>query len=104
VLHPPVESSQYTSKEFHQYCQQILVRPSVGRTGACWDNAVAESFFSALKNEMFHHHVFATRARARFAVADYIEVFYNRQRLHSTLGYRTPTEALNQLRTAATAA
>ena len=96
--------TQYTSREFHQYCQRIGVRPSVGRTGVCWDNAVAESFFSALKNEMFHHHVFATRARARFAVADYIEVFYNRQRLHSTLGYRTPSEALNQLRTAATAA
>lgn len=71
----------------------------------CWDcDAVAESFFSALKNEMFHHHRFTTRARARFAVADYIEVFYNRQRLHSSLGYRTPAEALNNYRTAATAA
>jgi transposase InsO family protein len=69
----------------------------------CWDNAVAESFFSALKNEMFHHR-FTTRARARFAVADYIEVFYNRQRLHSSLDYRTPVEALNSYRTAATAA
>jgi len=70
----------------------------------CWDNAVAESFFSALKNEMFHHHRFDTRARARFAVADYIEVFYNRRRLHSSLGYRTPHEALTDYRTAATAA
>lgn len=96
--------AQYTSAEFHKHCQRIRVRTSVGRTGVCWDNAVAESFFSALKNEMFHHHRFATRARARFAVADYIEVFYNRQRLHSSLGYRTPTEALNSYRTAATAA
>jgi putative transposase len=96
--------TQYTSTEFHQYCQQIRVRTSVGRTGVCWDNAVAESFFSALKNEMFHHYRFTTRARARFAVADYIEVFYNRRRLHSSLGYRTPTEALNSYRTAATAA
>jgi putative transposase len=96
--------AQYTSTEFHQHCQRIRVRTSVGRTGVCWDNAVAESFFSALKNEMFHHHRFATRARARFAVADYIEIFYNRQRLHSSLGYRTPTEALNDHRTAATAA
>jgi transposase InsO family protein len=47
-----------------------------------------------LKNECYHRHHFPTRARARFAVADYIEVFYNRQRLHSTLGYRTPAEAL----------
>ncbi len=53
---------------------------------------------------MFHHHRFATRARARFAVADYIEVFYNRQRLHSSLGYRTPFEALTDHRQAATAA
>jgi len=53
---------------------------------------------------MFHHHRFTTRARARFAVADYIEVFYNRRRLHSSLGYRTPHEALNDHRTAATAA
>jgi putative transposase len=96
--------TQYTSTNFHQYCQRIRVRTSVGRTGVCWDNAVAESFFSALKNEMFHHHRFDTRARARFAVADYIEVFYNRRRLHSSLGYRTPAEALTDYRTAATAA
>jgi putative transposase len=98
--------TQYTSKQFHQYCQGIAVRTSVGRTGVCWDNAVAESFFSALKNEMFHHQHFPTRARARFAVAvaDYIEVFYNRRRLHSTLGYRIPAQALTEYRTAATAA
>ena len=96
--------TQYTSAEFHQYCQGIAVRTSVGRTGVCWDNAVAESFFSALKNEMFHHQHFQTRARARFAVADYIEVFYNRRRLHSTLGYRTPAEVFTAYRTAATAA
>lgn len=96
--------TQYTSAEFHQYCQRIHVRTSVGRTGVCWDNAVAESFFSALKNEMFHHHQFNTRARARFAVADYIEVFYNRRRLHSSLGYRTPQETLTNYQTAATAA
>ena len=70
----------------------------------CWDNAAAESFFGALKNEMYHRQVFPTRARARFAIADYIEVFCNRQRLHSTLGYRTPFEALNQFKAATTAA
>jgi len=53
---------------------------------------------------MFHHHRFTTRTRARFAVADYIEVFYNRRRLHSSLGYRTPNEALTEYRTAAAAA
>ena len=71
------------------------MRTSVGRTGVCWDNAAAESFFAALKNEMYHRERFHTRARARFAVAEYIEIYYNRQRLHSTLGYRTPAEALN---------
>ncbi len=52
----------------------------------CWDNAVAESFFIALKNEMYYRLTLTTRARARFAVAEYIEVFYNRRRLHPTLG------------------
>jgi putative transposase len=85
---------QYTSAEFALFCKQNRVRTSVGRTGVCWDNAAAESFFAALKNECYHRQHFPTRARARFAVADYIEVFYNRQRLHSTLGYRTPAEAL----------
>jgi transposase InsO family protein len=96
--------TQYTSREFAQFCADKRVRTSVGRTGVCWDNAAAESFFATLKNEMYYRHTFATRARARFAVADYIEVFYNRRRLHSTLGYRTPFEALTEHRTAATAA
>ena len=74
------------------------VRTSVGRTGVCWDNATAESFFAALKDEMYRHQHFTTRTRARFAVAEYIEVFYNRIRLHPTLGYRTPGEALTEFR------
>jgi putative transposase len=86
---------QYTSAELARHCRQLKVRLSHGRTGVCWDNAAAESFFAALKNEMYHRSTFPTRARARFAVAEYIEVFYNRQRLHSRLGYRTPAEALN---------
>jgi transposase InsO family protein len=96
--------TQYTSREFAQFCTDNRVRTSVGRTGVCWDNAAAESFFAALKNEMYYRHTFATRARARFAVAEYIEVFYNRRRLHSTLGYRTPFEALTEHQRAATAA
>jgi putative transposase len=67
---------------------------SCGRTGVCWDiNAVAESFFATLKNEMYYQTVFATRAEARTAVVDYIETYYNRKRLHSTLDYVTPLEA-----------
>lgn len=68
----------------------------MGRTGVCWDNAAAETFFATLKNEMYHQQVFTTRDRARFAVAEYIEVFYNRRRLHSSLGYRTPAQAWGQ--------
>jgi putative transposase len=67
-----------------------------------WDNAAAESFFAALKSEMYYRQTFPTGAR--FAVAEYIEAFCNRRRLHSTLGYRTPFEALTDYRTAATAA
>jgi transposase InsO family protein len=81
-----------------------LRRDTAVVTGVCWDNAAAESFFATLKNEMYYRQTFATRARARFAVAEYIEVFYNRRRLHSTLGYRTPFDALNDYRAAATAA
>ena len=84
--------SQYTSDDFHEYCEKNGFIQSMGRTGVCWDNSVAESFFSSLKNEMYHHQVFPTRARARFAVADYIEIFYNRKRIHSSLGYQTPAQ------------
>lgn len=78
---------QYTSAEFGRWCTDHQVRNSVGRTGVCWDNAVAESFFATLKNEMYYRQFFRTRAKARFAVAEYIEVFYNRQRgpLHPQL-------------------
>jgi transposase InsO family protein len=89
---------------FARFCAGNGIRTSTGRTGICFDNAAAESFFGTLKNEMYYRQDFPDRARARFAVADYIEVFYNRKRLHSTLGYRTPAEALTQFQTAATAA
>jgi transposase InsO family protein len=85
---------QYTSADFHRFCAEKGLLTSVGRTGVCWDNAAAESFFATLKNEMYHRQRFTTRARARFAVAEYVEIFYNRQRLHSHLGYRSPAEAL----------
>jgi putative transposase len=98
------KGAQYTSAEFARFCQAHGIRTSTGRTGVCWDNAAAESFFGALKNEMYYRQSFPGRARARFAVAGYIEVFYNRQRLHSALGYRTPFEALTEFQAAATAA
>jgi len=92
--------AQYTSAEFADYCTRSGVQRSMGRTGVCWDNAAAESFFATLKNEMYHRQAFPTRARARYAVAEYIEIFYNRQRPHSTLGYRTPAAALADHQTA----
>ena len=86
--------SQYTSKEYSDYVSERSVRLSVGRTGSCHDNAVAESFFSMLKNEMYYTQDFATRAEARAAVMEYIEVFYNRQRRHSSIDYRIPAEKM----------
>ncbi|WP_242609064.1 IS3 family transposase [Actinomadura formosensis] len=85
--------SNYTSDEFGRHLsKKYKMRRSVGRTGVCWDNAMAESFFGALKNEWLNRMVFATRAKARRAVVQYIEGFYNRHRLHSANGYRTPLE------------
>jgi putative transposase len=95
VLRRPVESGQYTADDFRATLRRLHIRPSVGRTGICWDNAMAESFFGALKNELVHRTVFATRTHARRAIVKYIEGFYNSRRLHSSLGYRTPQEAHN---------
>ena len=65
---------------------------SMSRKGNCHDNAVAESFFANLKNELIYHRDFKTRSEARSAIFDYIELFYNRKRLHQTLNYQTPDE------------
>jgi len=64
----------------------------LGRTGICYDNAVSESFFATLKKELVHVKHWPTLERLRNALFDYIEAYYNRRRLHSTLGYRTPHE------------
>ncbi|MCP2255738.1 Integrase core domain-containing protein, partial [Prauserella aidingensis] len=96
--------AQYTASDFARYCEKNRVTTSLGSTGVCWDNAAAESFFASLKNECYHRRRHETRARARFTVAEYIEVFYNRRRLHSSLGYRTPAEALQAHHAPATAA
>lgn len=84
--------SQYTSSQYRRTLKRFGALASTGRTGVCWDNAMAESFFAALKNEMIHRTVYATRRQARRAIVEFIEVWYNRQRLHSGLGYRTPQE------------
>lgn len=84
--------TQYTSTEFATHLTSLQMKGSMGRRGQCWDNALAESFFASLKNELVYRTVFPNQEHARRAVAEYIEVFYNRIRLHSTLGYKTPAE------------
>jgi putative transposase len=84
--------TQYTSTEFDATLAALNMRQSLGRTGCCYDNALAESFFAALKNERVHRTIYPTRHRAKQDIAHYIEIFYNRQRLHSALDYRTPHE------------
>lgn len=85
--------SQYTSTDFAAYLAKHDLRGSMGRTGVCWDNAMAESFFASLKNEFVYRTVFPTRKKAMDAIASWIEIRYNRKRLHSGIGYRTPWEA-----------
>lgn len=84
--------SNYTRYEFGKKLTKMDMRQSVGRTGVCWDNSMAESFFGTLKNEWLHRMKFASRDQARRAVVEYIETFYNRKRLHSGLGYKTPLQ------------
>ena len=90
--------SNYTSAEFAAELDSLGIRQSVGRTGICYDNALAESFNGALKVERVYRTVYATRRKAREDIARYIELRYNRKRLHSALGYRTPQEAMEECR------
>jgi transposase InsO family protein len=87
---------QYMSAEFRDKLRGLRISPSVGRTGVCWDNAMAESFNGALKNELVYRTSYPTREKARTAIARYIEFFYNRRRIHSGLGYKTPFEVHNE--------
>jgi putative transposase len=84
--------SNYTSASFAEALDELGIRQSVGRTGICYDNAMAESFFATLKNERVHRTVYPTRQHARDDIARYIELRYNTRRIHSGLGYRTPQE------------
>jgi putative transposase len=84
--------SNYTSAEFAGVLGGLGIRQSVGRTGSCFDNALAESFNAAVKVERVHRTVYPTRKKAKEDIARYIELRYNRTRLHSALGYRTPQE------------
>lgn len=92
LIHHTDQGRQYATGSYRQRLLEHGVEPSMSRKGDCFDNACAESFISTLKNELTHHLQFNTREEARTAIFEYIEVFYNRQRLHQTLGYRSPAE------------
>ena len=91
LLHHSDRGSQYTSADYRARLKAALAELSMSGTGNCFDNAVAESFFSTLKTECAVA-PFVTRAQARTVIFEYLEVWYNRQRIHSTLGYVSPVE------------
>jgi transposase InsO family protein len=88
--------SNYTSAEFAAVLERLGIRQSVGRTGICYDNALSESVNAAVKVELVNRTAYPTRKKAKEAIARYIELRYNRTRLHSGLGYRTPQEVLDE--------
>ena len=95
---------QYTSEQLDRAARALDVRLSVGRTGVCWDNAQQESFWSTLKTDYYHRHVFTTRAAAIVGVSAWIETVYNRRRRHSALGNISPVAFEHRTTTAASAA
>jgi putative transposase len=97
LLHHSDRGCQYTSSEYRAGLAAHGMEVSMSRKGNCWDNAVAESFFATLKAELVHSRRWTTRNELRSAVFEYVESFYNRRRLHSSLGYRTPAEIEQQL-------
>jgi putative transposase len=92
LIHHSDRGSQYTSEEFGEMAKRNGIFLSMSGTGNCYDNAVAESFFHTLKTEHVYQHKYNTREEAKSSLFEYIEVFYNRQRVHSFLGYLSPEE------------
>jgi transposase InsO family protein len=92
LLHHSDRGSQYASNKYRQVLDQHDMVCSMSRRGDCWDNAVAESFFATLKVELVYPSQWRSRAQARSAIFEYIELYYNRRRKHSALGYRSPVE------------
>lgn len=92
LVHHSDRGSQYASASYRELLARHGIECSMSRAGDCYDNAVIESFFGTFKQEWAHHHHWSGLVEARAATHDYIEVFYNRQRLHSSIGYRTPAE------------
>ena len=92
LLHHSDRGVQYASNEFRRLLKTKAIQCSMSRKGNCWDNAVAESFFHTLKVELIQGKIYDTRQDAKTDIFDYIEVFYNRQRRHSYLGYLSPVD------------
>jgi putative transposase len=92
LLHHSDRGSQYASADYRAALVSAGMRCSMSRKGDCWDNAVAESFFGTLKTELVHEADWVTRAEARSAIFEYLEIFYNRRRRHSSIGYVSPEE------------
>ena len=92
LIHHTDRGVQYTSTAYGELLTAYQANQSVGRPGACWDNAVAESFFATLKNELIYRHVWPTRRHAESAIFEFIAGWYNQYRRHSTLGYYSPAE------------
>jgi len=92
LIHHSDRGSQYASAEYRQALASRGIQCSMSRKGNCWDNAVVESFFSSLKQELVYTTAFDTRHQARAELFEYIEVFYNRKRRHSSLGYMSPRD------------
>ena len=92
LIHHTDQGRQYSSAAYLVVLKQHEMIASMSRLGNCYDDTVAESFFSSLKNELIHHNSFRTRGEARTAIFEYIEVFYNRTRLHQSLGYQSPSD------------
>ncbi len=92
LIHHSDRGSQYASDDYRKALKDAGIMCSMSRRGNCWDNAVAESFFGTLKMELIYEFPLQTRSATRFAVADYIESFYNVRRRHSSLDYQSPLE------------
>jgi transposase InsO family protein len=90
LIHHSDQGRPYVGKTYQARLASAQIQPSMSRRGECWDNAVAESFFATLEFELIERQVFESRAAARAAIFEFIEVFYNRQRFHQTLAYKTP--------------
>jgi putative transposase len=92
LLHHSDRGSQYAATAYQQHLRAAGITGSMSRRGNCWDNACVESFFGTLKRELIHHRQYHTREEATQEIFEYLEVFYNRQRRHSTLGYQSPAD------------